>query len=560
MKLKNIRTKLFIAFGILIFLSALMAGFAYYSLLKLQKNADLVGEIDKIHIETQSFLISQKEFLLHESKNPKFYENGQSENYSMAKNKLLVIQQKIRGIKKNLNLSDAKTSNLIASLQLNLNGFLKNYHLLVQKHLKKGFQDWGLQGKLREAIHKVEQSKIPYNKTQMLMLRRHEKDFLLRNNLSYVQKFNDLIKEFQSSLNTPATATLKTQVGIYQKDFNEVVRIEQEIGFQDHEGIKGELKNLYVQINQEVQQLNEFVSDYSQKVQKEIVFTFLIFFGLQLMIALYFGVRFSRRVSKRIILLKSHISEMAKGNRIQTYQSKISDELGLAFDELNQLNQRIASATEFSKKIGQGDLQITYPEQFKKGFLESTLLEMQSQLLMAEKEKNKRNWTAEGLSQSIQVLRNLENNTQQLSKTIIAHVVKYVDAYLGGIFLLNKNESLNDEPFLELKACYAYNKSAFQRKKILIGEGLVGQAFKLEKTVYLNDLPNDYICIESGLGSMNPKFLLIVPLKTNQESIGVLELASFKQFEDYQIEFVEKLAETIAYTILSAQLNQKIEY
>ncbi len=122
-------------------------------------------------------------------------------------------------------------------------------------------------------------------------------------------------------------------------------------------------------------------------------------------------------------------------------------------------------------------------------------------------------------------------------------ICKQLDAGQGAIYEAIEVDGVRK---VELKSGYALNMGESAVVVYEFGEGLIGQAASNGKTLYVDDVPEGYIKIVSGLGSASPRFLLIVPLKAQEKTTGVIEIASFNGFTPDQRKFVEDSAQLIA--------------
>src|SRR5205085_4423441 len=86
----------------------------------------------------------------------------------------------------------------------------------------------GIEGRLRASVHDVEsrvgQLQDPGLLVSMLMMRRHEKDFMLRRDPKYGDEMKQRALEFAAKLDSAdipvaARAELKQKLGEYQRDF-----------------------------------------------------------------------------------------------------------------------------------------------------------------------------------------------------------------------------------------------------------------------------------------------------------------------------------------------------
>lgn len=288
---------------------------------------------------------------------------------------------------------------------------------------------------------------------------------------------------------------------------------------------------------------------------------FILILGISLIVIsaviAFFLTRTTVRPLKRV---QNILLAMGKGILPDRKLKVSKDEIGDMSSALNDLIDSFKSFTRFAKEIGKGNYEADFQPLSDQDDLGNALLEMRDNLKHAavEEEKRKeedkqRNWASQGIAKFSEILRENNDDLEELSYQIIYNLVNYTEANQGGLFIINDEDE--DDKFIQLKASFAYNRRKYLSKRIELGEGLIGRAIQEFETIYMTEIPDNYINITSGLGEATPRSLLIVPLKTNDEVHGVIEIASFKEFEQYQIDFIERIAENIASTLSSVKIN-----
>ena len=94
---------------------------------------------------------------------------------------------------------------------------------------------------------------------------------------------------------------------------------------------------------------------------------------------------------------------------------------------------------------------------------------------------------------------------------------------------------------LDLLGSYGLRLSNRTADHYLPGEGLVGQCAIERKPIMLNDIPENYLHIDSGSGEALPRHIAIMPVLYRDTLIGVFELASFTAFAPLQLQLLEEL-------------------
>lgn len=267
-----------------------------------------------------------------------------------------------------------------------------------------------------------------------------------------------------------------------------------------------------------------------------------------------------RMVKRPLAAISDVAKEMAGGNVSRRISHQSNDEIGDIARHINHLSQTIQHTASFITAVGNGDFNATYQVEVntaidEKNNLPLATLNMRDKLRMVSEEETKRNWVTAGLARLSEINRSLDSTDEKMYDTYLQFIVKYMNANQGGLFIINDDNEMN--PVFNLVACIAYGRKKYQEKELALTEGLIGQCYLENDIVYITDLPQTHLTITSGLGESMPRCLILLPLKTNDKTIGVIELASFEEMDQYKLEFLKKTCESIATLIVGLKSNIK---
>jgi CHASE3 domain sensor protein/PAS domain-containing protein len=288
-----------------------------------------------------------------------------------------------------------------------------------------------------------------------------------------------------------------------------------------------------------------------------VVLTLLTLIGLPVLF--FLARQLSREARQRQLLVK----ELEDNNRKYLYDPGTLSQHKNHQQVIEESIGNFKKASALVKAIAAGDYDANWQGLDEKNkpvnqeTLAGELVKMRERMKQAKLEDDRRNWTNEGLTRFSEMIRNNQNDLEKLSAEAVRFLTKYLNAQQGSLFVL---EDATGDPYLQLTACYAFDRKKFVEQKIAIGTGLVGQAYLEGDIIILTEIPQGYTTITSGLGDATPSCLVIVPMKYNEQVEAIIELASFERFEEYQLRFLEKAGEFVASTILTARTAEKTQH
>ena len=397
----------------------------------------------------------------------------------------------------------------------------------------------------RKSRHDLELERLKYNYDLYIDVLAVKKSLIAGNRNIQVAKTENI--KFQETLGATSD-TWEVVKSILQDQKNGLV-----VSNKDFNDNIQDLRDFHASMNNRIKELSKdaFILGFSLIIGSIVIFilsTILLF--LQNKKSIYLPLQSLKQ--KLALLASGNIIEESKANNGLIHDSHTSTSI------INNFN------TEASKALmeyGYGNFDYKFKRRSSKDKLGRAIEQMKFRIKDILDEDRKKsainNRINQGMAKFSDVLQRNSHDVKILIDTFVTELITYFEANQGALYTLNETQEKNEDQELELRFTYAWNRTKFKSDTFKVGDNLAGQAVLENDTIYMTNVPEKYIEITSGIGQANPTSLLIVPLKLNEQPKGVLEIASFKEFEKYEIELIEKLCENFASTITNTLANEK---
>ena len=236
----------------------------------------------------------------------------------------------------------------------------------------------GLYGSLRTSVHKVQENIKSLNDnnlyTKILTLRKHEKDFMLRMDTKYIDKFNNAYIDTEKYVNTLVNnASLVVNLKEYKKDFLQLVEAEKEKGITSNSGLMKDMRKIIQENEIIMEKLIKSLTTYSEqiilylKTIAVIVEVFVLVFILGIVLLT------SRKIVKSLTNIELTSKDLAEGKGDLTQKLNIegNDEIARVSQYINRFIEKVqitvkeakfasAENSSISEELSQTSLQIGY--------------------------------------------------------------------------------------------------------------------------------------------------------------------------------------------------------
>ncbi|MEU9242281.1 HAMP domain-containing protein [Streptomyces sp. NPDC048385] len=221
------------------------------------------------------------------------------------------------------------------------------------------------------------------------------------------------------------------------------------------------------------------------------------------------------------------------------------------------LTRQVRAIAEVASAVAEGDLtrSITVEASGEVAELKDNINAMVGSLRETTRANQEQDWLKTNLAR-ISGLMQGHRELPVVAELVMDELTPLVSAQYGAFYLAEDTERGHE---LRLVGSYGAPDDAERPTRIPVGRSLVGQAARNRRPITVDELPEGYVTISSGLGQALPRALVVLPIVVEGQVLGVIELASLTRFTQIHQDFLAQLMPTIGVNLNTIVANARTD-
>jgi signal transduction histidine kinase len=346
------KLKLRVAFGIILLLMGIVALIGYLSYRKRDELGNIFGQLDQVSIKALQMIEYEQDFLLYDAVNQKFFETGKSE--------YLTLHNQLSGkIDTDLKELGLKTNSLSYGIKSDLDTIARHLKMqsadfqeVVTLVQKRGYRDFGAEGRMRENVHELEKSDfIP--EAKLLSLRRHEKDYIIRKDEIYVRKLKGEVTALLASF--PEDHPARPLLNGYLAYFKDLVQLETQIGVDINSGFRKKIRDESTFVRRQIFSIYAKSDEQYIILARQLWISYISTIALAILTVLVLAYVLGQQILRPVQILSTQISQIVeqgfKSEKIpEPLPVETQDEIGTLTRNFNLMTGQIFKDAALMKK------------------------------------------------------------------------------------------------------------------------------------------------------------------------------------------------------------------
>ncbi len=248
----------------------------------------------------------------------------------------------------------------MAGLRELIDRYDRNFLTLVDGYRRRGYTDYGLEGRWRAAARDIEHALEPVRDAELRRavaeLRRAETEYLLRGEPQQMGQTTERLGRLRALVarrGGPAAAEALSHLDRYEAVFRDYVALNEQLGVGKEDGFQGAMRGSVHLIEPVVERLQQEALTAHALASRRLLWTSVLIVGLGLVAGTGVFAAFARSVSRPVAELAEQALEFGKGRLEVRAGAGLAGEVGLLAQAFNEMAADIAASIEERKRTAE---------------------------------------------------------------------------------------------------------------------------------------------------------------------------------------------------------------